>query len=405
MVLLYQIILFVSYVLEGSVTTARTAFVPTLVRPRQQIPRVARAVASTEPSTGTDHKAPPALAPLVDIPMKRLKLPRFAVGREYVIVPLKIQGKGPFEFMLDTGLTVELITPHLKRTLLVDSDATKPVFVEGLAAGGTTAKEKLVELSGASICDEEKELELPTLHAVVTDFSQEHMDPRHDPVEGMLGMEMLELFDVDFDFPAGRIRFWAPGTAAEEAKRAGLVEIPAAIINESLLLGTRVTGKPSTGKTKPIPKQPFIGIIDSGSTFSAVNWEAAKLLDLPPKSNILKYLSSPAIMGIGVDGKPLPMPTKKVKFSFCGNATANKKGEIVEFAAPPPQWQPWKPVLVGIGDLPLFELVLGSDKAPFHGPAAVIGMDVLSQRRVILEACRDTNKCTGRSRRMFVSPK
>ena len=33
-----------------------------------------------------------------------------------------------------------------------------------------------------------EDLELPSLSAVVTDFLQQHMDPAHDPVEGMLGM-------------------------------------------------------------------------------------------------------------------------------------------------------------------------------------------------------------------------
>ena len=34
-------------------------------------------------------------------------------------------------------------------------------------------------------------LRLPPLTAVVTDFVQSHLDPAHDPVEGMLGMELL----------------------------------------------------------------------------------------------------------------------------------------------------------------------------------------------------------------------
>lgn len=196
--LLFPITLLLSPVLEGSVATARRAafipspaFIPNLARPRQPITHIGGAVVSTEPSA--DLKVPSTTSsPLVDIPMQRLKLPRFAVGREYVVVPLKIHGKGPFEFVLDTGLTIELITPHLVHTLkhapeVGIVDTRKPEVVEGLAAGGTTAKEKLVELSGASVCDGEKELQLPTLRAAITDFSQEHMDPRH-PVEGMLGM-------------------------------------------------------------------------------------------------------------------------------------------------------------------------------------------------------------------------
>jgi len=109
------------------------------------------------------------------------------------------------------------------------------------------------------------------------------------------------------------------------------------------------------------------------------------------------------IMAVGIDGKPLYIPTKKIEFTFCGDTVKNEKGEIVEFSSPPSNWQPWKPVLAGVGDLPIFELLLRSGEEPFHLPAAVIGLDVLSQRRVILEACGDD--ATERSRRMFVSPK
>ena len=400
--LCYTSILLLPFVLERA--TARVAFIPQQLatRTRPPMPRLARAAVATA--------EPPAVVgvePLVDIPMKRTKLPRFAVGREYVVVPLKIQGVGPVEFILDTGATIELITPHLKHALEQingdHDDANMPQkYVEGLAAGGKTAKEKLTVLSDASVFGEEgKELKLPSLTAAVMNFSQEHMDPRH-PVEGMLGMEMLELFDVDLDFPAGRIRFWAPGTAAEEAKRAGLVEIPTVVINESRVLATRVTGKPSAGKSDPNPKQPFIGLLDTGSTFSAVNWEAAKLLDLPPKSNKLKYLMSPGIMAMGMDNNPLRIPTKKVEFTFRGDPQVEtEEGRVLEFAPPPSSWKPWQPVMAGIGDLPMFELLLGSDKKAFTLPAAIIGLDVLSQRRVILEA---SPKSKDRKRRMFVSP-
>jgi hypothetical protein len=44
----------------------------------------------------------------------------------------------------------------------------------------------------------------------------------------MLGMEMLSLFDVDFDWPAGRLRLYKPGEGAAVAEEAGLTPIPAA---------------------------------------------------------------------------------------------------------------------------------------------------------------------------------
>ncbi len=42
----------------------------------------------------------------------RLRLPKGGLGREYIIIQLYIKGKGPFDFMVDSGLTTELITPR-----------------------------------------------------------------------------------------------------------------------------------------------------------------------------------------------------------------------------------------------------------------------------------------------------
>merc|ERR1712232_332050 len=138
-----------------------------------------------------------------DLPMIRLRLPQAALGREYVALQLKINGKGPFDFMVDTGLTTEMITPRLLQNLGISEGDTK---IRGIAAGGSTSASSLVPLKGASLCcgkfrnnnnnnggssqqqQPTTELPLPTLSAVVTDFPQEHIDPAHDPVEGMLGM-------------------------------------------------------------------------------------------------------------------------------------------------------------------------------------------------------------------------
>lgn len=61
-----------------------------------------------------------------------------------------------------------------------------------------------------------------------TSVSRLTQDPDHDPVEGMLGMELLSLFDADFDWPAGRLRLYKPGEGAAVAQEAGLIEVTAA---------------------------------------------------------------------------------------------------------------------------------------------------------------------------------
>jgi hypothetical protein len=71
------------------------------------------------------------------------------------------------------------------------------------------------------------------MNAVVLDFPQAHLDPQHDPVEGMLGMEVLQLFDSDLDFDKSRVRLWRPGTVGALAESQGLLEVPAAVLNET----------------------------------------------------------------------------------------------------------------------------------------------------------------------------
>jgi len=343
--------------------------------------------------------------PLADLPMTRLTLPKNGLGREYVVIQLNIGGQGPFDFMVDSGLTTEMITPHLRDILLkIQGSSGGNSKIRGLAAGGKGQETDLVELKNASLCcgkfpnngsyysssssssQSLPSLPLPPLHAIVTDFPQEHIDPNHD-VEGMIGMELLELFDVDFDFPNGRIRFWPPMTSPKE----NLVRIPAAVLNESGLEGIRVRSP-----QQKVAQQPMLGIIDCGASFSTVNLAAADLLGLSrdPKD----YRSSSSVMGMGIDGKPMVMPTAKVQFTFSGNAVRSPSSGALIFENPPSSFKPWDEITVAVGDLPVFSDLLGDGKNPYPIPTVLIGLDLLSQRRIILETSQ------GRARNIYVAP-
>lgn len=337
--------------------------------------------------------------PVLDQPMRRLRLPQGTVGRDYVLVQLSVRGKGPFDFMVDTGLTAELITPHLRKAL--DIPPSRQRIDSGLGAGGAVQAADLVQLEGASLVGADW-LPLPPLTAVVTDFLQEHMDPEHDPVEGMLGMELLEMFDVDFDFPEGRLRFFKPGDGASVAAGAGLVEVPAAVLNETGVLGIRATSPQANagkGGRGGGGRQPFVGIIDCGASFSAMNWKAAALAGLPPKGDPAYRTSDPSrpsVAILGIDGRPQQVPTIPVQLTFVGDARragGDGKGGVT-FASPPATWRPWAPVDAAVADLPVFSQLLGDGRTPFDGPAALIGLDVLTQRRIM----RITQSGTGQHR-------
>jgi hypothetical protein len=343
--------------------------------------------------------------PIADLPMIRLRLPAGGFGRESLAISLKVNNAGPYDFMLDTGLTTELLSPHVAHVLgLLPSTgaAGQPVRrVQGLSAGGAST-EALVELNNVSLCCG-KAGDYYTLpggpwHAVVTDFPQEHIDPAHDPVEGMIGMELLSLFDVDLDFGNNRVRFYPPGAAATVAKEAGLVAIPAVVINETGLIGIRVR---RAGQTQL--QQPILAFLDCGATFSVVNTAAVPYLGLPmpdPKDPV--YRSGPSIEAYGVDGKSMQLPTASLAFDFCGPVVQDAvTGKPTGFAAPPSPWKPWQATRVAVGDLPAFTSVLGDGVTPYRGPAALLGLDVLAQRaRVLLEA----GSTASRARRVWMSP-
>lgn len=326
-----------------------------------------------------------SVEPLADLPMIRLKLPKNGLGRDYVVIQLNIDGKGPYKFMIDSGLTTEMITPHLKDILKIHGDN---VTIRGHGAGGGEDN-PLVELKGAALCcgrfgENKSSMPLPPLHAIVTDFPQEHIDPRHD-VEGMIGVEFLELFDVEFDFPNERVRLWSP----QKSPKNGLVVIPAVVMNESGLEGIRIRSPQQE------IAQPMLGIIDCGSSMSIANFPAAKLLGLPLDP---KEYHSPSVMGVGVDGKPLIMPTASVKFTFAGNAYQGSSPNDLRFEEPPSNFKPWDSVSLAIGDLPVFKDLLGDGKSEYTMPTVLVGLDILAQRRIILESGK------GRARRIFVAP-
>ena len=91
------------------------------------------------------------------------------------------------------------------------------------------------------------------------------------------------------------------------------------------------------------------------------------------------------------------LPTTKVQFTFAG--AASKSGTGFTFAPPPHNWRPWQPVMAAVGDLPVFSQLIGDGRTPYDGPAALLGLDVLSQRRVVIGAGAGQR---GRARPLYI---
>lgn len=82
--------------------------------------------------------------------MRRLRLPQGTVGRDYILLQLKIKDLPQvYDFMVDTGLSSEIITPHLRQAL--DIPKTRFKLEQGLTAGGVMEGADLVELKDARL--------------------------------------------------------------------------------------------------------------------------------------------------------------------------------------------------------------------------------------------------------------
>lgn len=187
------------------------------------------------------------------------------------------------------------------------------------------------------------------------------------------------------------------------AAAAGLIPLPAAVLNETGILGIRATSPAALSGPRGGGPQPFVGLLDCGASFSALNWQAAALAGLPPKGDPAYGTHSKRDVGVavvGVDGRPQVLPLVQVQFSFLGDARRGPGGGY-EFESPPAGWQPWAPVLAAVGDLPVFSQLLSRDPGTtFAGPAALVGLDVLSQRRILFGA---GDGVRGRGRKLLVA--
>jgi Aspartyl protease len=386
--------------ISDGLPTRRTVLQTVGVAATTAAPIAAQASAST--STNVDNL-------LIDLPMIRIQLPGNNPNsiNNYIATEVHV-GDRTALFLIDTGLSLELITPHLKRQLDEDDDedakhrrSSSKDVVQSYAAGGRVPDSELLELRNVRVGDLPRALTLSNFHALVRDFPQEHLDPQHDPVDGMIGMETLLQYDVEFDFGAQRLRFYRPGTAYDAVVRTKQpdqwLEIPAVVINDTGLLGIRVTTTASP--------QPVLGVVDCGATVSVANAKAAAIWGLRPDDATPR--DRLFIQAVDVEGRPLQIPTVRQRLTFVGDAQVDAQGRVVGFDTPP--WSGWNPIQLGIGDLPALTDLLGDGVRRYDGPAALLGLDLWGQKRQwILEGVSPMVDSTSgkhvvsRRRRMFL---
>ncbi len=202
----------------------------------------------------------PALAPPPDATPLAPGEPLYAapttldrIGR--VMVPVNVEGQGPFRFIVDTGATRSALSPQLVARLGLPTDRSPPVRMQGVTGEAIVPTVRIRRLQAGSLLLQDQEL--PVVEPRV--FAQ---------ADGILGVEGMAGNRLDIDFVADRVT-----VSRSRAQRAepGFLVVPFYMRRGGLLLVDARIGR-----------VPGRAIIDTGAERTLGNLELQRRLAALP---------------------------------------------------------------------------------------------------------------------------
>lgn len=118
-------------------------------------------------------------------------------GEAALLVPVRINGQGPYDFVLDTGATLTCVDAELADSLGLEDSAGRVGFGAGIQ--GTPGSMRLVEIDSLAVGDARAE----GLTGCTLDLAQ--IRSMGIEAHGLLGLNFLTSFRVTLDFAADRL--------------------------------------------------------------------------------------------------------------------------------------------------------------------------------------------------------
>jgi len=186
---------------------------------------------------------------------------RLAGGAQpLILLPVKINGAGPFDFILDTGAGTSLVSSELGHTLGIKVVGSK----EGQSAGGAVsvslARLDTLEVGSAKLNDVDVGL-VDLSHIGKTVGAK---------IDGDLGYNFLKYFRITLDYRKNEIRFDDPKRFESVGPSKAVTEIPMRLASPAkplILVDVYANGR-----------GPFQFAVDTGASTTAITPELAKEL-------------------------------------------------------------------------------------------------------------------------------
>lgn len=199
-----------------------------------------------------------------------------------IIVPVGINGSGPYDFLLDTGASKTIVDQKLAAELALPSVSEKTVVGMLASARMSVVHVNSLSVAGATVPGGDI-------------FSSDHPATVTSKVRGVLGEDFLQNFDLLIDYRHQSIRFESPlGSMAETAVGEHL----------PLQLNGVLHGQPThnrlvvSGHIPELGDSPVLLLLDSGTTcptlFRASLGAGAAQQEPMRVGNFNQWVSSPA---------------------------------------------------------------------------------------------------------------
>jgi predicted aspartyl protease len=211
----------------------------------------------------------PSVASDEDIPSHDVSF-RLAGGENpLILVPVYVEGKGPYEFILDTGAYRCLLSPELSSSIGIQPRSQQ----RATGAGGS------IEISSARVTS----LAVGTatqenLEVAITGELSRLGDAVHSKVDGVLGANFLKDFCVDLDYQRGVVRF---DRSFPDSRSAGSVR---SVTSVSFKLAT--AEKPLVSLPVFVNgRGPFQFFLDTGASRTTLSFALARKLGIVAVGN------------------------------------------------------------------------------------------------------------------------
>jgi len=267
--------------------------------------------------------------------------PYHIVDSGRIVVDVRVNDQGPFNFALDTGASISVVFDGLRKTLDLDSIAGESVVIHGLVASGQFPLLGISQLQvGREIWVDPRIASLPGETAA------------GDDIDGVLGIDFLRRYAVGFSTGDRVLRLYPPEQVRDKSYR-GWASLPL----EPVRIGER--GTALYFFEIEIAGQKLPALFDLGAGINMINWPAADLLQLALKGQKRGKLLSGALESTPV----------LARFSAAEVTTANIR---------------WQNETFMVADLAIFA-TLQKDDSPF----VILGSGLFNQRDFMIDFVRN----------------